>query len=88
MNVLITGATGLVGNKLVALLHKDNHVIHYLSTSKSKLKNNLNYKGFYWNPSTGEIDTKGRIQDLNATRSVNIVLIKNSIFISFCLISE
>ena len=58
MNVLITGATGLVGNKLVALLHKDNHVIHYLSTSKSKLKNNPNYKGFYWNPSTGEIDTK------------------------------
>lgn len=58
MNVLITGATGLVGNKLVTLLHKDNHVIHYLSTSKSKLKNNLNYKGFYWNPSTGEIDKK------------------------------
>lgn len=58
MNVLITGATGLVGSKLVALLHQDNHVIHYLSTSKSKLKNNSNYKGYYWNPSSGEIDTK------------------------------
>lgn len=58
MNVLITGATGLVGNKLVDLLHKDNHIIHYLSTSKFKLKNDFNYKGFYWNPSTGEIDTK------------------------------
>lgn len=58
MNVLITGATGLVGSKLVALLQKDNHIIHYLSTSKSKLKNNVNYKGFYWNPSTGEIDKK------------------------------
>jgi uncharacterized protein (TIGR01777 family) len=58
MNILITGATGLVGKKLVASLRKDNHSIHYLSTSKSKLKNNLNYKGFYWNPSTGEIDKK------------------------------
>jgi len=58
MNVLITGATGLVGNKLVALLHKDNHIIHYLTSSKSKLKNDFNYKGFYWNPSTGEIDKK------------------------------
>ncbi|NHM01303.1 TIGR01777 family oxidoreductase [Flavobacterium difficile] len=58
MTILITGATGLVGNKLVSSLKKDNHTIHYLSTSKSKLKNNLNYKGFYWNPTTGEIDKK------------------------------
>lgn len=63
MNVLITGATGLVGKKLVALLHKDNHNIHYLSTSKSKLKNSLNFKGFYWNPSTGEID-KNAFEDV------------------------
>ena len=47
MNILITGATGLVGNKLVSSLRKDNHVIHYLTTSKSKLKDNQNYKGFY-----------------------------------------
>ena len=67
MNVLITGATGLVGNKLVALLHKDNHIIHYLSTSKSKLKNNSTYKGFYWNPSTGEIDT-------NAFEDVSVII--------------
>jgi uncharacterized protein len=58
MNILITGATGLVGNKLVSSLKKDNHTIHYLTTSKSKLKNKLNYKGFYWNPSIGEIDKK------------------------------
>lgn len=58
MTILITGATGLVGNKLVSSLKKDNHTIHYLSISKSKLKNNLNYKGFYWNPATGEIDKK------------------------------
>lgn len=64
MNVLITGATGLVGSKLVDLLHKDNHIIHYLTSSKSKLKNTFNYKGFYWNPSTGEID-KNAFEDVS-----------------------
>lgn len=64
MNVLITGATGLVGSKLVTLLLKGNHTIHYLSTSKSKLKSSHNYKGFYWNPSNGEID-KNAFEDVN-----------------------
>lgn len=57
MNILITGATGLVGKKLVATLRKEHHVVHYLTTSKSKLLERKNYKGFYWNPITGEIDT-------------------------------
>lgn len=56
MNILITGATGLIGKKMVSLLKKDNHIIHYLSTSKAKIKHESNYKGFYWNPSKGEID--------------------------------
>ena len=56
MTILITGATGLVGQELVNLLHKKGHVIHYLSTSKNKLVSELNYKGFYWNPETSEID--------------------------------
>jgi uncharacterized protein (TIGR01777 family) len=56
MNILITGATGLIGKKMVTLLKKDNHIIHYLSTSKAKIKHESNYKGFYWNPSKGEID--------------------------------
>lgn len=67
MNILITGATGLVGNKLVSSLRKDNHSIRYLSTSKSKLQNNKDYKGFYWNPSTGEIDK-------NAFDDVSVVI--------------
>ncbi|SEP56508.1 TIGR01777 family oxidoreductase [Flavobacterium urocaniciphilum] len=57
MNILITGATGLVGKKLVATLRKEHHVVHYLTTSKSKLLEKKNYKGFYWNPISGEIDT-------------------------------
>ncbi|WP_396154360.1 TIGR01777 family oxidoreductase [Flavobacterium sp.] len=56
MNILITGATGLIGKKMVSLLKKDNHIIHYLSTSKSKIEHTSNYKGFYWNPGKGEID--------------------------------
>jgi uncharacterized protein (TIGR01777 family) len=56
MKILITGATGLIGKKMVTLLKKDNHIIHYLSTSKAKIEHESNYKGFYWNPSKGEID--------------------------------
>ena len=56
MTILITGATGLVGQELVGLLLQNGHIIHYLSTSKSKLVTNGNYKGFYWNPKTSEID--------------------------------
>ena len=57
MKVLITGATGLIGSAIVKQCHENNIVVHYLTTSKHKLKNDLLYKGFYWNPEKGEIDT-------------------------------
>lgn len=56
MKVLITGATGLVGTELVSLLLKNGISINYLTSSKDKLQNEPNYKGFYWKPETGEID--------------------------------
>ncbi len=56
MKVLITGATGLVGTELVSLLLKNGYFINYLTTSKNKLQNEPNYKGFYWNPEKGDID--------------------------------
>ena len=56
MKVLITGATGLIGNELVALLLQNGVSIHYLTTSKKKIENELNYKGFFWNPEQGTID--------------------------------
>ncbi|MCU0350070.1 MAG: TIGR01777 family oxidoreductase [Flavobacterium sp.] len=56
MKVLITGATGLVGKELVKLLLQNGVQIHYLSTTKSKLEQQENYKGFYWNPTTAELD--------------------------------
>jgi uncharacterized protein len=58
MKVLITGATGLVGKKLVKKLLQEKIEVHYLSTSKLKLKNKLFYTGFYWNPREGKIDDK------------------------------
>lgn len=56
MRILITGATGLIGNALVKLLLAQNHSINYLTTSKSKIKKQSNYNGFYWNPESGIID--------------------------------
>ncbi len=58
MKVLITGATGLVGKKLVKKLLFEKIEINYLSTSKLKLKNKLFYTSFYWNPKVGQIDNK------------------------------
>lgn len=56
MKILITGATGLIGKELTNLLLKENHSIHYLTTSKLKIQNRDNYFGFYWNPKEGKID--------------------------------
>lgn len=57
MKVLITGATGLVGSELVSQCHKKGYAVNYLTTSKKKIVSEDNYKGFYWNPSTNQIDT-------------------------------
>lgn len=56
MRVLITGATGLVGKEITRLCHEKGIAVNYLTTSKSKLHSDNNYKGFYWNPQAGEID--------------------------------
>ena len=56
MKILITGATGLIGTELVALFLQNGIAVHYLTTSKSKIKSQLNYHGFYWNPAQGMID--------------------------------
>ena len=56
MKLLITGATGLVGNELVKMALKQGMIIHYLTTHKSKTKKIIGAHGFYWNPSLQEID--------------------------------
>src|SRR6056297_3396549 len=56
MRVLITGATGLIGSKITELCHEKGINVSYLSTSKNKIQQKENYRGFYWNPDSGEID--------------------------------
>tara|TARA_R110002124_G_scaffold107405_2_gene259792 strand:+ start:7699 stop:8604 length:906 start_codon:yes stop_codon:yes gene_type:complete len=56
MIVLITGATGLIGQEIVRQCHAEGINVHYLTTTKSKLSTVANYRGFYWNPNNNEID--------------------------------
>lgn len=56
MRVLITGATGLVGQEITSLLQEKGIPVNYLTTSKEKITKDNDYKGFYWNPSKGKID--------------------------------
>ena len=56
MKVLITGATGLIGSEIVALLLQNGIKVNYLTTSKEKIEHQPNYNGFYWNPECGSID--------------------------------
>ncbi|MAO09963.1 MAG: TIGR01777 family protein [Flavobacteriaceae bacterium] len=70
MKVLITGATGLIGTQLTKECHKAGISVNYLTTSKEKIENEPNYKGFYWNPYEGKID-KNAFKDV--TTIINLV---------------
>ena len=65
--VLITGATGLVGKALVKKCLQNGFNVHYLTTRKSKIKLQENYKGFYWNPQLESID-------ISCCEGVNIII--------------
>lgn len=65
MKVLITGATGLVGTEIVEKCLDKNYSVHYLTTNRNKIVSDDNYKGFYWNPKTREIDT-ACLEDVDA----------------------
>ena len=65
MRVLITGATGLVGNHLTRLLREKNIDVNYLTTSKDKVEKNPQYRGYFWDPSKGEIDEEC-VEDVEA----------------------
>ncbi len=54
--LLITGATGLIGRRIVELCLEEGISVNYLTTDKSKIITNSNNQGFYWKPSTGDID--------------------------------
>ena len=56
MKVLITGATGLIGNQIVALCHERNITVNYLTTRRNKVASRSDCQGFYWDPNTLNID--------------------------------
>ncbi|MGB5377015.1 TIGR01777 family oxidoreductase [Muriicola sp.] len=56
MSVLITGATGLIGQAITQKLREQNIAVHYLTTRKGKIKKEEGFKGFHWDPKKGEID--------------------------------
>lgn len=58
MRVLITGATGLIGSKITELCREKGIGVNYLTTSKDKIEKREDYRGYYWNPVSGEIDEK------------------------------
>jgi len=58
MKLLITGATGLIGQEIVELCNKQGISVNYLTTNKNKIISNDNFKGFNWNPDINEIDLR------------------------------
>jgi uncharacterized protein (TIGR01777 family) len=62
MKVLITGATGLVGKKLVSLLKANGYQVRQLTTRREM----TSQEGFYyWNPVTGEMNP-GALKEVDA----------------------
>lgn len=56
MKLLITGATGVIGGKIIERVKENFFEINFLTTRKSKLKSIKNAKGFFWNPKKNIID--------------------------------
>ncbi|GAA3522089.1 TIGR01777 family oxidoreductase [Aquimarina addita] len=56
MKILITGATGLIGQEIVRICRQSSIAVHYLTTSTDKIISEPDYKGYLWNPKKGEID--------------------------------
>lgn len=54
-NILVTGATGLIGSRIVRNLQQRGHAIKILTRDPSRVKN---AEAFYWDIETGQIDAK------------------------------
>ncbi|MFN2262127.1 MAG: TIGR01777 family oxidoreductase [Psychroflexus sp.] len=67
MKVLITGATGLVGQVLTKQLLERGDVVNYLTTRSSKVENQNNYQGYKW-------DTKNQIIDKDCFNGVECII--------------
>ena len=58
MKLLVTGATGLIGENIIAIAKQRKISIHFLTTRKIKLIRSQGLKSFYWNPELGEMDAR------------------------------
>lgn len=58
MKFLITGVTGLIGGNIRSICEEKGYTIHYLTTHRDKIENRPDYKGFFWDPETRQIDKK------------------------------
>jgi uncharacterized protein len=76
MNILMTGATGLVGTALVKTFTTEGHTIYRLTRTESP-KPNAKEPGVFdlpWNPSSGEIGGSGGSSSLQVPASVDAVI--------------
>ena len=58
MKVLITGATGLIGSRIVKDCLEGDIKVNFLTTRKNKIDSILGCHGFYWDPQKNIIDLK------------------------------
>lgn len=58
MKILITGATGLIGNAVLETALKKKFKVNYLTRDKDKIKNSTDCNGFYWDVNNDYIDLK------------------------------
>ena len=56
MKILITGATGLIGNAIIEQLKVLGWEVNFLTRSKQSIHNAKYGQGFLWDPQKGEID--------------------------------
>ena len=55
-NILITGASGMVGEALIKSLSKQGHNLNILTTQKNRVQSNVKCNIYYWNPINNEIN--------------------------------
>lgn len=48
----------MVGSEITRLCHENGINVNFLTTSKSKIEKSETYRGYYWDPSKGEIDER------------------------------
>ena len=56
MRILITGATGLIGQQIVKECLKNKIDVNYLTTDREHIEHKTDYKGFYWDAKNKQID--------------------------------